>query len=590
MQRILGTVAVLMMVAFAGCASDDSEPTDDEAPVARPTRGEVTRVDERIELPFNVTGPWSETLFEGAYDILAPRSIFVDIELPLTEGGSALNPADEAMAHLGLFLPDIPGCDWDASDLPEECHVPVIADAGPYYGESDVEADERGSGRLGEFLITNFVPHGYAVAQISVMGSGQSTHCFDMFGLAEQLGVSQSVEWLGDQPWSNGAVGLIGRSYDGSTPWMAAAHAPEDSALKTIVPISGLTGLQDLVTWNGASESRILTFHNVIYGTFGVEPGAELPNQLLRRATCPDWVTATPWGVAGYLTGDEVLDVEGTYWQERNFLDRVIENYRGSLYMIHGLRDNNVDPHAGWPGHKLLDDAGLDTKGLYGQWFHSYPDRPGEHGDSEPRNSVRYDWAQDLLEWFDHYLKGTGAQPVLGVEVQMQDGRWRLDDGLQPSNAAIVDVAVPAPAQPVAATQTQTLDLGVLDPDAETILGGLSTLTLDVTPTGPGGQVYVELIDATDDESFGLSYGVMELRHAGGQPVPGQSMTIEIPLQYFSGALEAGHSLGLRISGSGNGFLPSPVVLPVSVTGGTLHLSTVDAAPGHFFEPPIWFE
>ena len=246
MQKALLMVALFATAALAGCASSDG-PADDEPVYTEPTYtpGQTTNVTERIALPFNVTAPWSQTLEAGAYDILDGQSIFVDIELPITEGGSALLPNEEPQVHLGLFLPAIPGCDWGAADLGPECNVPVIADAGPYYTESDVDAENRGSGRLGEFLISNFVPHGYAVAQISVFGSGKSNHCFDMFGLAEQLGVHGAGEWLGNQPWSNGNVGLIGRSYDGSTPWMAAAHSFEGSALKTIVPISGLTGLQD---------------------------------------------------------------------------------------------------------------------------------------------------------------------------------------------------------------------------------------------------------------------------------------------------------------------------------------------------------
>ncbi len=598
--------AVMMLTVLSGCASNG--PTDN---VIDPAPEEtVTSLAERIGLPFNTTGAWSYTLDAPLFDILPPVSIFVDIDLPATEGGAAIDPADPPRAHMGVFLPDMPGCDFSdldggafvtynaTSGAPEiqvkrgikDCKVPIIADAGPYYTESDVDADARGSTRLGEFLITTFVPQGYAVAQISVMGSGKSNHCFDMFGLAEQLGVHQAVEWLGAQEWSNGNVGLIGRSYDGSTPWMAAAHAGPDSALKTIVPISGLSGLQDLVTWNGASESRILTFHNVIYGTFGV-PGPSPAKAVQHRATCPDWVSAGGWGGLGYLTGDDVVPVDGTYWNERNFVERVLENYEGSVYMIHGLLDNNVDPHAGWVAHEKMMEKGLDTKGLYGQWQHNYPDRVSEHGAAFPTNSIRYDWAQDLLEWFDYYLMESGPKPMLHIEVQQQDGRWRVDDGLRPSNATIQEVALTGadflvgPGQ-----QAVTLDLGVLSAEKETTLAGLSKISLHVLPTGPGGQIYVELIDLTDNAAFGLSYGIAELRHApnrGGEPVvPGVPIAVDIPFQYFSAALEPGHKLGLRISNTGNGYLPSPVVQPIQVHVGQsmLHLSTLDVAPEAYFE------
>jgi hypothetical protein len=67
-------------------------------------------------------------------------------------------------------------------------------------------------------------------------------------------------------------------------------------------------------------------------------------------------------------------------------------------------------------------------------------------------------------------------------------------------------------------------------------------------------------------------------------------ITVTIPFQYFSASLEAGHVLGLRISNSGNGFLPSPVVEPVQVHPdmSALRLSTLAPAEDAFFEVPAW--
>ncbi len=590
----------IVTVVLAGCAQG---PADDPIVDDEPLMSGITPVLERANLPFNLSSDeMSRTLIEGVYDILEPISVFVDIDLPLTEGGAATDPRTAPKVHLGVILPDIPGCDFDQVTVEGgmvimshgdhsamACQVPVVADAGPYWGESDVEADARGSGRLGETLIQNLVPHGYAVAQISVFGSGKSNHCFDMFGLAEQLGVHGAVEWLGAQEWSNGNVGLIGRSYDGSTPWMAAAHAGPDSALKTIVPISGLSGLGDLVTWNGASEARVALFQNVIYGTFGV-PSDDPASAVLHRATCPDWTTNTAWGAGGYLAGGELF--EGDYWEERNFRPEVLQNYEGSVYMIHGLLDDNVDPHAGWLAHQDMIAKGLETKGLYGQWYHSYPDRFREHGTSGPENSVRFDWAQDLLEWFDHYLKGTGDKPELHVEVQQFDGRWRIDDGLEPSNAEYLELGLVGESGPAVVTATNNLvwSFGVLDEDNEVLLGGLSEVLLPVTAGGPTSQIYVELFDATTGEDWGLSYGISRLdRAVAGPEVPGAPGTYTIPVQYFAGALPAGHELGMRVSHTGNGYLPSPGAPPVTIAldDVQLRLSTIPSEGAVFFDVPV---
>ena len=79
----------------------------------------------------------------------------------------------------------------------------------------------------------------------------------DLMGNAEQLGNDAAVRWLAEQNWSNGNVGLIGKSYDGSTPWQAAMFGDEHDYLKTNVPISGLIGVKELMWRNGLSLIHI---------------------------------------------------------------------------------------------------------------------------------------------------------------------------------------------------------------------------------------------------------------------------------------------------------------------------------------------
>jgi putative CocE/NonD family hydrolase len=621
--KVILTTLLLSAVVLSGCV--DSEP-DAEAvknqAIQTALEDGVTSLSEREGLSFDVTDGRSHTLNVGQYEIAEPRSIFVDVNLPETEGGQANNPADGPKVHLGLFLPVIEGCDWDAAELPAECNVPIIADVGPYYstpgdvladndptcfvvcnfGEPDVPADERASVRLGEFLISRFVPHGYGVAQVSVFGTGQSNHCFDAFGLGEQLGVKGAVDWLGSQPFSNEKVGLIGRSYDGSTPWMAAAHPSQ--YLATIVPISGLTGLGDLVQWNGASESRAVTFQNVVYRGYGFD-GHEAPTDAANQASCADWTTGAGWGGASYATGDDVVDEENTFWAERHFLPRVIENYEGSIYIQHGLLDDNVDPQAGWQGELMLRELGFDVRSMWGQWYHNYPDRVSEHGiayneDGElvelaNVNSIRMDYAQDLLEWFNFYLKGEGAQPDLHAEIQQMDGAWRVEPVWPPAGADFLHLETPGTTVTVSSGEDPvTIDLGVLSATDDTLLGGFSSVTFTVTPSGPGGQIYVELRDGTDDIDFGLSYGIMNLRYADGEPTevtPGEPMEVTIPFQNFDAVLPAGHTLALYVSETGNDYLQGAVQDPseIDLAGSMLHLSTLDRDDSFYYTPPMWW-
>lgn len=582
MHARLALLAVVSLLA-AGCLT-----AVDDAPVSPGAVAGLTSVKERAGLPFVRDGEFSRTLVNGTLAMLDVESVFLDVELPLDELGSAVDGS--AKVHMGLWRPDVP----------PGTKVPVIADVGPYYGDGDVPATEPAE-RLGRFLIENFVPHGYAVAQVSVFGSGLSTHCMDLMGRSEQLGIDAAVTWLGEQEWSNGNVGLIGRSYDGSTPWEAATFG--NPHLTTIVPISGLTGAYELMWRNGSAESRGPTMHNVVYGQFGIDtdPASGNVDAEDRYTACRDYLLGPAEGVGAYATGDHVLPEVNDYWEERYFLDRALADYKGSVYLIHGLQDWNVDPHVAFPTYQRLQDAGLEVKGLFGQWAHMYPDRAAEHenlpegrGQEAYPASVRMDWAQDLLEWFDHYLKGTGPRPDLHVEVQDNAGAWRLEATWPPLDATWVEVPLCAGGpQPLAPSNANKVEC-VLDPlsaDNDTRIAGLVQLPLHVTPTGPGGQVYVQLQDA--ETGLHLGHGIMDLRyHAGGmemQPVaPGQPLVAMMELEPMDAVLPAGHGLRLVFAGTGEDYRPSVVAAPVLLDLGAsvLRLPTLERGADVFFAPP----
>ena len=216
---------------------------------------------ERSEWPYLTNYSNGFVMEYGDYDLLETENewgsthYFVEFDLPLSEGGSAPN----GLVSLAVWLPNVP----------EGTTVPVIAEFGPYFDEISVETPsiEVPGTWLGQMIIDQILPHGYAFAQVSVMGTGRSNHCMDLMGNAEQLGVDAAVTWLGTQDWSNGKVAMIGKSYDGSTPWQAATFGNEH--LATIVPISGLIGVMELMWKNGSSEARAAIMHNGVYGSYG---------------------------------------------------------------------------------------------------------------------------------------------------------------------------------------------------------------------------------------------------------------------------------------------------------------------------------
>ena len=116
-------------------------------------------------------------------------------------------------------------------------------------------------------------------------------------------------------------------------------------------------------------EARGAIMHNGVYGSFGLDgDSGDIEN------ACEGYVRDTMQAQT-YLTGDNLAWTGSDYWEERHFLSRALEIYNGSIYIIHGLQDWNVDPHMAFPAHQMSVDAGFDVKGLYGQWAHDYPDR-----------------------------------------------------------------------------------------------------------------------------------------------------------------------------------------------------------------------
>jgi hypothetical protein len=149
---------------------------------------------------------------------------------------------------------------------------------------------------------------------------------------------------------------------------------------------------------------------------------------------CEGYLEGYYAGPAAYLSGDNLAWIGSDYWSERTFLERALQNYNGSIYIIHGMQDWNVDPPMAFPTHQIMEAAGIETKTLAGQWAHDYPDRKsgheglpaGEGAEAYPY-TLRWDWADEMLYWFDWYLKGEGRAPTLGVEMQDNRGGWRLE-------------------------------------------------------------------------------------------------------------------------------------------------------------------
>jgi predicted acyl esterase len=185
----------------------------------------------------------------------APGSVRVhhDVAVPTRDG---------TVLRVNVHLP--------ATDDP----VPVLLCAHPY-GKDNVPKRKRGGGYSVPFqyrVLRQTAPirfstltsweapdpawwseRGFAVVNCDLRGAGHSDGVGALLSDQEGEDVYDLIEWAAAQPWSTGAVGMIGVSYLAISQWKAAALRPPH--LKAIVPWEGFTdAYRDLLRPGGIEE------------------------------------------------------------------------------------------------------------------------------------------------------------------------------------------------------------------------------------------------------------------------------------------------------------------------------------------------
>jgi predicted acyl esterase len=106
----------------------------------------------------------------------------------------------------------------------EGCRFPVVLESSAY---RDWMAPQEIDALTEDARRGWWVERGYVFAFADVPGTGASEGTWCMFCEREQLSGVDMVNALGEAPWSNGKVGMIGGSYPGITAMLVAQHEPE---------------------------------------------------------------------------------------------------------------------------------------------------------------------------------------------------------------------------------------------------------------------------------------------------------------------------------------------------------------------------
>jgi putative CocE/NonD family hydrolase len=353
---------------------------------------------------------------------------------------------DGVKIAIDLYLPE---------GLEEGARVPTILHQTRYHRSMELRWPFsrllRGPGRT----ITRFVTCGYAWVSVDARGSGAS------FGTRsspwspdEVRDGAEIVDWIVDQPWSDGKVGSFGGSYDGTTAEFLLVN--RHPAVKAVAPLFALFDVYTDIAYPGGIH---LSWFTEEWGRF---------NRALDENRIADAVDSK----RARLMLKGVRPVEEDH--DRSMLAAAVRDHTGN-YDVHAealsvtYRDDRSET-VGWKTddfspHTYIDDIRASGAAIYSYsgWFDgAYPHSaikrfltvrnpgsrlvlgPWPHGGGQnispysEEKRTGFDHVGELLRFFDCYLKGidTGIASEPPVHYfTIGDEKWRTADTWPPPGA-----------------------------------------------------------------------------------------------------------------------------------------------------------
>ncbi len=230
-----------------------------------------------------------------------------------------------------------------------------------------------------------YVQQGYVYVLADARGTGASDQgVWEYFGPEEQTDLYDAIEWIADQDWCTGKVGMIGQSYFGMAQWSAAIQAPP--SLTCIAPYDAkIDHYRD-----GQFHGGIPAFGLPIIWSFGVRynhlNGPPGPESAARLKT--DLVQA----MLAHPTDDEFWRLRSPYW---GLADSTVPTFSIGSWgknALH-LRGNLIGYElTSGPKKLLVEEAGQPVR-LGAVRAQQDFERPDFH-------------EKVLLPWYDYWLKG----------------------------------------------------------------------------------------------------------------------------------------------------------------------------------------
>jgi predicted acyl esterase len=276
-----------------------------------------------------------------------------------------------------------------------------------------------------------FVRRGYVHVIANARGTGKSGGEFSNYSPRDVLDILEIIEWLANQPWCNGQVGMFGVSYYAIAQLQAASQNPKN--LKAIFAPFGYTDFYRDKFYHGGilSHEFLYRWANNIFRIWAnyrsdarwsswtrKKLGDENFKKAINEALADEEIRALPNLVNALLNPEKegnplVIDIllnkfDNEYYQERNVKHENIRipSFLGGCWGIYGLH---------LPGaFRAWEKINAPKKMVIGPPI--YLDRPV------------YQYQYESLRWFDYWLKGIENgimdEPPIRLFV-MGTGRWK---------------------------------------------------------------------------------------------------------------------------------------------------------------------
>jgi putative CocE/NonD family hydrolase len=465
--------------------------------------------------------------------------------------------------------------------LPEGGPAPVILEYIPY-------RKREGTRGRDDPMHGYFAAQGYAAIRVDMRGSGESDGLLDdEYIKLEQDDALEVIDWLSKQPWCDGNVGMMGKSWGGFNCLQVAARRPP--ALKAILSVCSTEDRfgGDIHYMGGGLLNDNLWWGSIMLA-FQARPADPLLVGAGWRAQWIERLHHLPFWPALWLAHQR----RDAYWEHGS----ICEDWGAiqcPVFAVGGWADSytNAVP-------QFLEHLQVPRLGLIGPWAHIYPQ------DGVPGPAIGF--LQEATRWWDHWLRGrdTGImdEPMLRAFVEdalcpvsttktVAPGRWVAEPAwpspaitarwFYPGASGLGAEAAPAGERRAIRSPLWTgiasgewMGTGLpgdrpgdqrID-DAHALVFETAALTEAVECLGqpmaelllsadaPLAQIAVRLCDvAPDGASERVSYGVLNLAHRDGSAepralTPGEMVRVVLPLKMFGHRFAAGHRMRFALS------------------------------------------